>query len=87
MKNTIKKITLKLYKFLKKANQDFQSLELKDKKGVIIDQLFFNLSTIETIKLLNDVVQEAENRMEIQKQDALKVITAITEYHKDDTTE
>jgi len=86
MKKYIKVLILKLLKVLKTTNKEFQSLKLKDKKSIIIDQLFMGLSTIETLQLLDEINQESKNRMIIQKKESLEVADAIAQHYKDDIT-
>jgi hypothetical protein len=87
MKKYIKILILKILKVLKTTNKEFQSLKLKDKKSIIIDQLFMGLSTIETLQLLDEVNQESKNRMIIQKKESLEVADAIAQHYKDDIIE
>lgn len=87
MKKFIKNIILRIYKFLKKANKEFNDLDLKDKKNIIMDQLFFNISTLETIELLQQVNQECKTRLVIQKQESLEVVEAISQLYIEEVTE
>lgn len=65
----------------------FSKLALDDKKGIILDQLTFGISTLESIKLLEMVNEEFKTRMEIQKKESLEIVKAISSYYKDDTIE
>lgn len=83
----MKKILLALYTWFNTAKKEFKDLPLKDKKNIIMDQLFFNISTLETLQLLNEINEESKTRLEIQKKESLEVVEAISQHYPEEITE
>jgi len=81
------KILLAIYTWFTTVKKEFKDLPLKDKKSIIIDQLFFNISTLETLQLLNEINEESKTRLKIQKKESLEVVEAISQHYPEEITE
>ena len=79
----MKKILLLRYTWFTTAKKEFKDLPLKDKKSIIMDQLFFNISTLETLQLLNEINEECRDRFEIQKKQSLEIVDAISQQYNE----
>jgi hypothetical protein len=83
----MKKIILILFKWFTTAKKEFKDLPLKDKKTIILDQLFFDIDTVDTLQLLDEINKESRIRLEIQKKKSLEIAEAITQHFSEEITE
>lgn len=66
---------------MKKLINYFKNIQLKDKETLILDLLFSDISTKESIDLFENIEVEFEKRMKLRKQEAQEIVNIIDEYH------
>lgn len=66
---------------MKKLINYFKNIQLKDKETLILDLLFSDISTKESIDLFENIAVEFEKRMKLRKQEAQEIVNIIDEYH------
>ena len=89
MKNKFLRMLINIKTFFTdiKVKEEFNKLALEDKKNIIIDQLTFGMSPLDTLKLIDMVNNEVKIKMEIKRKESTEILDAISSYYPEEPNE
>lgn len=89
MKNKFLRMLINIKTFFTdiKVKEEFNKLALDDKKNIIIDQLTFGMSPLDTLKLIDMVNNEVKIKMEIKRKESTEILDAISSYYPEEPNE